>query len=98
VVNTSAGFPFFGFSTRWDDQVGDLLGQWADDELEDLEEIQTSLSADERKMGELVPIRLQASVSEVGALEPTAIALTGAEQRWKLSFNTRGPGAGDDVA
>ena len=96
VVGEPVRFRFFGSSIRRDDQVGDLLEEWDDDELEELEEIQTSLPADERKKGEVVPVQLQASVSEVGTLELTAIPLTGPEQHWKVSFNTRGSGARDD--
>ena len=96
VVGEPVRFRFFGSSIRRDDQVGDLLEEWGEDELEELEEIQTSLPADERKKGEVVPVQLQASVSEVGTLELTAIPLTGPEQHWKVSFNTRGSGARGD--
>ncbi len=90
VVGEPVRFRFFGSSVRRDDLVGELLEEWSDDELEELEEIQTNLPADGRKRGEVVPVRLQASVSEVGTLELTAIPLSGEEKQWKVSFNTRG--------
>jgi hypothetical protein len=90
VVGEPVRFRFFGSSVRRDDLVGELLEEWSDDELEEMEEIQTNLPADGRKKGEVVPVRLQASVSEVGTLELTAIQIGGEEQHWKVSFNTRG--------
>ncbi len=94
VVGEPVRFRFFGSSVRRDDQVGDLLEEWPDDELEELEEIQTNLPADGRKKGEVVPVRLQASVSEVGTLELEAIPLTGEGEPWQVSFNTRGDSQG----
>ena len=93
VVGEPVRFRFFGSSVRRDDQVGELLEDWSDEELEELEEIQTSLPAEDRKKGEVVPVRLQASVSEVGTLELTAIPLQGEHEGWKVSFNTRGSGS-----
>jgi hypothetical protein len=85
---------FFGSSVRREDQVGDLLEEWSEDELEELEEIQTSLPADKLKRSEVVPVRLQAAVSEVGTLELTAIPTNTKSDAdapdWKVSFNTRG--------
>jgi len=90
VVGEPVRFRFFGSSVRRDDLVGELLEEWSGDELEEMEEIQTNLPADGRKKGEVVPVRLQASVSEVGTLELTAIPLGEEKQHWKVSFNTRG--------
>ncbi|MBK1704916.1 Hsp70 family protein [Halochromatium glycolicum] len=94
VVGEPVRFRFFGSSVRREDQVGDLLEEWSEDELEELEEIQTSLPADKLKRSEVVPVRLQAAVSEVGTLELTAIPTqgkaVGETSDWKVSFNTRG--------
>lgn len=90
VVGEPVRFRFFGSSVRREDQVGDLLEEWPEDELEELEEIQTNLPAEGRKRGEVVPVRLQASVSEVGTLELTALPLVGDEGPWQVAFNTRG--------
>lgn len=94
VVGEPVRFRFFGSSVRREDQVGDLLEDWSDVELEELEEIQTNLPAEGCKRGEVVPVRLQASVSEVGTLELTAKPLAGDEGPWQVAFNTRG-GAGE---
>jgi hypothetical protein len=90
IIGEPVRFRFFGSSVRREDQPGDLLEDWDAEELEELEEIQTSLPADKRKQGEVVPVRLQAVVSEVGNLELTALPLTGEQVEWKVSFNTRG--------
>jgi molecular chaperone DnaK (HSP70) len=90
VVGEPVRFRFFGSSVRHDDQVGDLLETWHADELAELDEIQTTLHATERKPGEVVAVQLQAAVTEVGTLELTAIPLDGGGERWNVAFNTRG--------
>ena len=94
VVGEPVRFRFFGSSVRREDRAGDLLEEWSEDELAELEEIQTSLPAEKRKKGEVVPVCLQAWVSEVGTLELTAIPIHGAKEgeasEWKVAFNTRG--------
>ena len=90
VVGELVRFRFFSSNVRRDDQVGELLMDWPMDELTELEEIQTELPAEGRKRGEIVPVRLQALVSEVGTLELTAIPIAGGAERWKVAFNTRG--------
>lgn len=90
IVGEPVRFRFFGSSVRREDRVGDLLEEWSPDEIIELDEIQTCLPADNRKKGEVVPVRLQAAVSEVGNLELTAIPLAGEPAEWKVSFNTRG--------
>ncbi len=89
VVGELVRFRFFSSNVRRDDQVGELLADWPADELTELEEIQTELPAEGRKRGEVVSVRLQALVSEVGTLELTAIPIAGGAQRWKVAFNTR---------
>ena len=94
VVGEPVRFRFFGSSVRREDQVGDLLEEWREDELDELDEIQTTLPAKDRKKGEVVAVRLQAAVTEVGTLELTAIPVDATEERWNVAFNTRGHGGG----
>ena len=86
-------FRFFGSSVRRTDQVGTVLEQWAPDEVEELEEIEATLPAEDRQPGEVVPVRLQAAVTEVGTLRLEAVPRIGAET-WKVEFDVRG-GAAD---
>lgn len=89
VVGEPVRFRFFGSSVRREDQVGDLLEDWHEDELAELDEIQTTLGAEDRKKGEVVAVRLQAAVTEVGTLELTAIPVDGGDERWNVAFHTR---------
>ena len=90
VVGEPVRFRFFSSSVRREDAVGDLLEEWNADELEELDEIQTTLTGKGRKQGEVVAVRLQAAVTEVGTLELTALPVEGGDERWNVAFNTRG--------
>lgn len=94
VVGEPVRFRFFGSSVRREDRVGDLLEEWSADELDELDDIQTTLTARDRKQGEVVAVRLQAAVTEVGTLELTALPVEASDERWNVAFNTRGSHAG----
>jgi hypothetical protein len=89
VVGEPVRFRFFGSSVRREDPVGVLLEEWSAEELEELEEIQATLPAEARSPGEVIPVRLRASVTEVGTLRLEAMPRTGSEH-WKVEFNVRG--------
>src|SRR5450830_548775 len=89
VVGEPVHFRFFASSTRRNDQIGDLLDFWGLDELQELSEIQATLSAEGRSAGDVVQVRLHARVTEAGTLELLAVSLDGAE-RWKVEFDVRG--------
>jgi hypothetical protein len=63
------------------------------DELQELDEIQTTLPSDGRAAGEVVRVRLHARVTEAGTLELEALPHDG-PQRWKVEFDVRA-GASD---
>jgi hypothetical protein len=92
VVGEQVRFRFFGSSVRREDEVGELLEEWREEELEELAEIQTVLPAKDHKKGEVVAVRLQATVTEVGTLELTAIPVDTPDEHWNVAFNTRGGG------
>jgi len=89
VVGEPVRFRFFASSVRRDDQVGTLVVDWLAGEIEELEEIQATLPADSRAPGDVVPVRLRASVTEVGTLRLEAMPRSGSEH-WKIEFNVRG--------
>ncbi|MEF8704610.1 MAG: Hsp70 family protein [Candidatus Accumulibacter sp. UW26] len=93
VVGEQVRFRFFGSSVRRQDEVGTLLEDWDPDELQELDEIQTTLPSDGRTAGEIVRVRLHARVTEAGTLELEALPQDG-PQRWKVEFDVRA-GAGD---
>ena len=90
VVAEHVRFRFFGSSVRREDQVGDMLDEWSAEEVEELEEIEAYLPAETRTPGEVVPVHLRASVTEVGTLLLEAMPLDGPEH-WKVEFNVRNP-------
>lgn len=89
VVGEPVRFRFFGSSVRREDRVGTVIEHWSDDELEELEEIEADLPAQDRSPGEVVPVHLQATVTEVGTLRLDAVSLSG-DERWKVELNVRG--------
>jgi hypothetical protein len=89
VVGEPTRFRFFASSVRRDDKVGDLLEDVAgNEELEELAPIETDLPAKGRESGRLVPVNLQAAVTEIGTLELRCLE-KGGEGRWKLELNVR---------
>lgn len=89
VVGEPVRFRFFGSSVRRDDQVGTVLEELPSDQVEELEEIEALLPAEGRTPGEVVPVRLRATVTEVGTLQLEAVPRSGSE-RWKVEFDVRG--------
>ncbi len=88
VVGEPAEFRFLGSTTRRDDHVGTILDRWSNEELEELEPLETALDAAEGRPGEPVPVRLQTRITEVGTLELWGQS-TRDSRRWKLEFNVR---------
>jgi hypothetical protein len=90
VVGEPTRFRFFASSTRRDDRVGTLLEEV--DALEEVAPIETSLGAssvaEARDAGRLVPVNLQAAVTEMGQLELRCLE-KGGEGQWKLELNVR---------
>jgi hypothetical protein len=89
VTGEPTRFRFFASSVRREDQVGQMLEDAVhDDELEELAPIETTLSADGGEKGQLVPVNLQAAVTEVGTLEIRCLEKAG-QGRWKLELSVR---------
>jgi actin-like ATPase involved in cell morphogenesis len=95
VVGEPVRFRFFGSTVRRTDKVGTELEDWPDGELEELPPIEVSLPAEGRREGEVVPVRLAASVTEVGTLAIEAVPVKPAkpDERWKVELSVRGDGA-----
>jgi len=89
VTGEPTRFRFFASSLRREDKVGLMLEDAAhNEELEELAPIETTLSADAAEKRHLVPINLQAAVTEVGTLEIRCIEKSGSG-KWKLEMNVR---------
>ncbi len=88
IVGETSNFRFFAAATRKDDGPGTLIDADAPG-LAELDPVEKLVEADgERKSGELVPVRLEAHVTEVGTLELWCVARDG-RGRWKLEYSVR---------
>jgi hypothetical protein len=89
VVGEPTRFRFFASSVRRDDRVGTMVEDVAgNDALEEVAPIETSLPAKKGREGQLVPVNLQAAVTEVGTLELRCLE-RGGSGKWKLELNVR---------
>ncbi|EDP59899.1 Hsp70 family protein [Vibrio sp. AND4] len=89
IIGQPVNFQFFGSTVRRDDVAGTHLDYWAPEELEELPEIQVTLSVSEgRREGEVVPVTLASRVTELGTLYLEAIAADNG-QRWHVEFDVR---------
>jgi hypothetical protein len=88
VVGEPVHLRFFGSSVRRQDQLGTLLDFWQPDELQELGDIQATLPAEGRQVGEVVQVKLRAVATDTGTLELTAVATQGSEH-WKVEFDVR---------
>jgi hypothetical protein len=92
VVGEPVRFRFFGSSVRREDQAGAELDAWKESELGELAPIEVTLPADGRREGDVVPVRLHASVTEVGTLLLEAVPKEPQkpDERWKIELSVRG--------
>lgn len=89
VIGQPVQFRFFGSTVRRDDPAGTHLDFWMPNELEELPPIQVTLPiVDGRKEGEIVPVTLNAVVTELGTLCLEAIPADGG-QKWQIEFDVR---------
>jgi molecular chaperone DnaK (HSP70) len=93
VVGEPVSFRFFGSSTRRGDTVGAVLERFRADEVEELPLIELTLPAAGRAPGDVVAVKLQASVTAIGTLKLEAIPqvpLT-PDERWQVELSVRAP-------
>lgn len=86
VVGEPAEFRFLSSTIRKQDHVGDLLEDWAG-EIEELSPLEVTLSL-EGQEGNVLPVRLESRVTEIGTLELWCVSRDGTN-RWKLELNIR---------
>ncbi len=89
VVGEPTRFRFFSSSVRRDDTVGAMIDDPAgSEEFEELAPIESTLPALAGNEGRLVPVSLQAAVTEIGTLELRCLEKSGTG-RWRLELNVR---------
>jgi len=92
VVGEAATFRFFASNNRKQDKPGVVIDP-DETELLELDPVETHLSADgEATAGDVVPVSLQAKVTELGTLELWCVAKSDASSRWKLEYSVRDDG------
>ena len=85
MVGELCTFRFFAGTTR-KDPAGELVDAG---ELAELDPVEKLVHADgDHKAGDLVPVRLESHVTEVGTLELCCVARDG-HGRWKLEYSVR---------
>jgi molecular chaperone DnaK (HSP70) len=90
VVGEPTVFRFFSSSVRREDRAGDMIDDVVrNEEFEEVVPIETTLRGESGESGKLVPVNLQAAVTEVGTLELRCLE-KGGSGRWKLELNVRG--------
>ena len=92
VVGEKVRFRFFGSNVRRQDAVGTALDRWKGEELDELAPIEVDLPAEGRSQGDVVPVRLRSSITEVGTLLLEAVPLSPKkkDERWKVELSVRG--------
>ncbi len=87
-IGKTAEFKFFKSNCRRDDNFGEIFEDM-DESFEDTSSLRLELEAYEgMKPGDIVDVKLQVVITEIGTLEVYCIELNG-DHRWKLEFNVR---------
>ncbi len=98
VVGEQVRFRFFGSQSRKADVAGTSLERWKPEDLTELSPIAITLPAEGRTPGDVVPVSIRATITEVGTLLLEAIPTDkakkakgagGEEERWKLELSVR---------
>ena len=91
VVGEPVRFRFFGPSVRREDGAGSELERWRPGELEELSPIEITLPAEGRAEGDVVPVKLRASITAIGTLLLEAVPLEPLlpDERWKIELSVR---------
>ena len=69
-------------------RLGQALDVVGNDEFEEVAPIETTLPAQNGNEGKLIPVKLQAVVTEIGTLELRCLE-KGGPGKWKLELNVR---------
>jgi hypothetical protein len=88
VVGEPCVFRFFSSAVRKDDQPGDVLEHWSDEELSETDPLATTLSAEQTVEEDYVPVQFESRLTELGVFELWCVN-TMSDQRWKLEFSVR---------
>ena len=91
-IGEPAEFRFLASTHRRDDKPGHILERWAADELVELPPLKTTLEATSPdEVGQAVPVRIVARVTELGTIELACHSRTD-DRAWSLEYNVRQAG------
>ncbi len=88
IVGEPAQFRFFKSAVRKEDQPGDLLSSWDNEEIEETDSMEATLPKDEDIADSYVPVTFHSHITELGMLELWCVNEQ-AQKRWKLEFSVR---------
>ena len=88
VVGEPAKFRFFSSSIRKQDQPGELVGQWDEEEIVESDSLEATLDAVEGIDEPYVPVQFQSHITELGVFELWCVHKESGN-RWKLEFSVR---------
>jgi len=88
VVGEPCLFRFFSSAVRKDDQPGDVLEYWSDEELSETDPLATTLPVEQTAEEDYVPVQFESRLTELGVFELWCVN-TMSDQRWKLEFSVR---------
>ncbi len=88
VVGEQAFFRFFSSAIRKQDQPGDLVSSWSEQEIEETDSLEATLPPVEDLEDEYVPVRFHSRITELGVFELWCVS-TNSDHRWKLEFSVR---------
>jgi hypothetical protein len=88
IVGQPVEFRFLASTIRPHDSVGDLIDDW-DESIEPITTLKTSMEASELEPGTVIPVQLEATITEIGTL---ALSLVSKEKDlcFDLEFSVRG--------
>lgn len=91
VVGERVSFRFFGSSVRRHDEAGAAFERTSSDEITELPQVEVELPSEGRAEGEVVPVRLRATVTEIGTLLVEAVPLEPRkpDECWKVELSVR---------
>ncbi|HMA65947.1 MAG: Hsp70 family protein [Fibrobacterota bacterium] len=88
VLGDTVNFRFFSSSVRKDDNAGDILQGWNEDELSETDSLETSLPSNDKFSDGYVPVKFESRITELGMLELWCKS-TISDDAWKLEFSVR---------
>lgn len=88
VTGEQAFFRFFSSAVRKQDQPGDVIASWTEEEISETDSLEATLPPVEDLEDQYVPVRFHSRITEMGIFELWCVS-TVSDHRWKLEFSVR---------